>query len=281
MPYTYTSGQGLDAFADNEPSDSEAISNLPIAERQTRAYLKDPNDSATGGPAARINKEVVDRTDAVTVERTARVGAIGVLADLATILKNNLVAAINEVLAKIATDLSSHRVATTPKGMIVMFGGGTPPVGWKACDGVGTYAGDDNQSYSIPDMRDKFIVAAGPAAGHLSTGGGNSLPLHNHSLPSSTSSHTLVNSEIPSHRHNVDTYNGVATSCAGMNSAKGFGGPSSGTINLENYASSYLRSTGGDGGHNHEIGGNVADSANNIDNRPSFIAVTFIIYIGT
>ena len=281
MPYTYTSGQGLGSFADNEPSNSEAISNLPVAERQVREYLKDSNSSATGGPNARINREIEDRVTAVSDEQTARTGAIGVLTGLATTLKTNLVAAINEVLAKIATDLSAHRVATTPRGMIAMFGGGTVPIGWKACDGVGTYIGDDTNSYNVPDMRDKFIVCAGPSAGHLSTGGGNNLPLHTHTLPSSTSPHTLVNSEIPSHRHNIDSYNGVAASCAGMNAAKGFGGPATGTVNLENYASSYLKATGGDGGHSHEIGGNVADSANNIDNRPSFIAVTFIIYVGT
>lgn len=64
-----------------------------------------------------------------------------------------------------------------PYGTIVMYYGTTIPNNWHICDG----------SNGTPDLRDRFIVAAGKSYSLKATGG--------------EATHTLTTNEMPSHRH--------------------------------------------------------------------------------
>tara|TARA_R100000278_G_scaffold10647_3_gene12149 strand:+ start:1465 stop:2559 length:1095 start_codon:yes stop_codon:yes gene_type:complete len=77
-------------------------------------------------------------------------------------------------------------------GMIIMFTGSTAPSGWVFCDNS-TAA----QAAGAPDLRDRFIVGAGSTYSVGNTGGANTV--------------TLTVNQIPSHDHNVDTYNEFAS----------------------------------------------------------------------
>jgi len=79
-------------------------------------------------------------------------------------------------------------------GMIIMFTGSTAPSGWALCDGTN----------GTPDLRARFIVGMGNGSG-----AGNS----NYSIGNTGGAEqvTLNVNQIPSHDHNVDTYNEFAS----------------------------------------------------------------------
>ena len=100
-------------------------------------------------------------------------------------------------------------------GMIVMFGGATPPDNWKLCDGTvynntdipllapilnNAFGGSIGTSNAVPDMRIAFPVGTGTI-----TGGYFGDPSATMSLGETGGEpwHTLVSAEIPSHTHPV------------------------------------------------------------------------------
>ena len=279
MPYTYTSGQGLSAFDPNSPDGAtESVAVLDEAIRQLVAYLTDTDDSATGGPNARISKEIEDRETAITDEEEARAEVTGDLADLDTTDDDNLVEAINEVFGKITTDIESHQVETTPKGTIVMFNGGVAPAGWRLCNGSGTYLDEGGVSRDVPDLREKFIVAAGSNIDHLATGGDNDLQGHSHPVSGNTDSHTLTITQMPSHQHNFDTFTGTPASTAVYGLADNQGralGAYQDVFTSFDYNYTALKNAGGGDGHSHSLSGNTGNNTASIDNRPAFVGVTF------
>ena len=95
---------------------------------------------------------------------------------------------------------------TTPSGVMVAFGGFTPPGGWVVCDGaalsrsnfsdlfnaIGTVwgPGDGSTTFNVPDMRGRmFLGANGPYP--LGTVGG-----------SATTTQSV--SQMPPHQHSID-----------------------------------------------------------------------------
>ena len=81
------------------------------------------------------------------------------------------------------------------------------PTGWNLCDGTN----------GTPDLRDKFVIAAGTSHAVSNTGGSSTavldvsnLPQHNHSFSGSTSSagnhshsHTLICASSGEHTHTI------------------------------------------------------------------------------
>ena len=149
-----------------------------------------------------------------------------------------------------------------PSGVIVMWSGSAAaiPSGWVICDGAN----------GTPDLRDRFIVGAGSSYAVGATGG--------------EASHTLTESEIPSHQHSVNPPS-ASTSTDGdhrhvMRRSTGTGASDAVEVN-KSYGTSN-QSCGTAGAHSHTVdipafdsgaaGGGAAH-----DNRPPYYALCFIM----
>lgn len=83
-----------------------------------------------------------------------------------------------------------------PVGAIIAYGGNKPPKGWLLCDGseLPNYANYNNLravvGNSVPDLRDRFVIGAGPWVGVSGNSGGDRF-------------HTLSWEEMPSHSHPI------------------------------------------------------------------------------
>lgn len=90
-----------------------------------------------------------------------------------------------------------HGLGMAPVGAILMWTGSTPPAGWVLCDGsvVG--------GVRTPDLRGRFVLAAGPRDGIAST----AREMHQRG---GEEAHALTQSELPSHSHGV-SFSGVTS----------------------------------------------------------------------
>lgn len=165
-----------------------------------------------------------------------------------------------------------------PVGSIIMWdiAHAAVPTGWNLCDGsvVIGYG-------TVPDMRDRFIVAAGSDYTNQSTGGADSRTTSDngaHDHGAVTGGHVLITAEIPSHTHDTLT--------VGISGAdNGNGGPpyyveTSPTENLGPHAlpDVAISATGGGGAHTHSITAAV-DHNHTVDVRPRYYAAVFIVKV--
>lgn len=171
-----------------------------------------------------------------------------------------------------------------PLGTILMWSGDEsdlPPT-WHLCDG----------GNGTPDLRDRFIVAAGTTTAPHATGGAAShthtattanAGLHQHDL--SITNHVLVEAEIPAHKHAAGVGDGTTsselfvygeTACSTNKSID--------DLNDDGVVQPWTSTVGGGGGHTHEdstsdeIGTHAhtvtVDSTNNV---PPYYALCFIM----
>ena len=140
---------------------------------------------------------------------------------------------------------SSWKRIDIPSGVIVMWSGsiGSIPSGWALCNG----------SNGTPDLRNRFIIAAGGSYGVGSTGGSTQ---HNHG--GNTAGHTLTIAEMPSHSHN-SRYNAWGSGERGDSEDTAY------------WKVTYVptSSTGGDQPHSHGI--------SNSNHLPPYYALAFIM----
>jgi hypothetical protein len=134
----------------------------------------------------------------------------------------------------------------------------TIPEGYVLCDGLN----------GTPDLRDRFLVAAGGNYDPGDVGGYNTVTATASSV--TIGSHTLTAGEIPKHDHGTipDWYS------FGQDKTRGSSGsikPATGTVQED---SSYTENTGGGQGHSHS--GSFAGTENQ-EKRPPFHALCFIM----
>lgn len=99
-------------------------------------------------------------------------------------------------------DFFSEAISMFEPGMIMPFGGSSPPGGWLLCDGAtyevndypalagvlaGAYGTVEPGYFQVPDLRGRFPLGKSPSRSMGAFGG--------------TESHVLATSEIPSHNH--------------------------------------------------------------------------------
>lgn len=139
--------------------------------------------------------------------------------------------------------------------MIIMWGGtvASIPTGWKLCNGSGT----TSTGLAVPDLRDRFIVGAGPTWAQGVTGGTLS---HSHTITVAGTALTVA--QMPAHSH---TYN--------QGQVVGTGGIYASGDDMTNVvASTIATSTVGSGAtHTHTA------SSNTMFHIPPFYSMAFII----
>jgi len=184
--------------------------------------------------------------------------------------------AISSAVNSKADSSQLQALAPVPVGGIIMWSGslGTIPSGWSLCNGTN----------GTPDLRDKFVVAAGGTYSPNDTGGAdsvslseNELPSHDHSMSSAGShSHTGQTFIDGGHRHSATVIVG-----GGGGGKSTFGATDGGPI----FTSTAFTNTDGQhqhgltidsaGSHSHNInntGGNAAH-----ENRPPYFALAYIM----
>lgn len=158
-----------------------------------------------------------------------------------------------------------------PVGTIVMYYQSSPPPGWAICNG-GTHARSDGSGWiTTPNLRGKFIVAAG-ASGYVngSTGGDDKYTLAENQMPSHTHGKgSLGTSSAGSHSHSK-TYNQWSSDANhGVTAA----------LYYHSRSNSKVEYTGAAGNHTHTISGTTASTGgtDDIDNRPAYYALVYIM----
>lgn len=161
-------------------------------------------------------------------------------------------------------------------GMIVMWPEAVVPDGWAACDGK-IYNG-----YQTVDLQDKFVMGKS-ASTIVKDTGGNSAPDISKSIK--VKEHILVESEIPAHKHKyVDRYfvedknYREGDNWMDNDSSNTIG---SGDTDLGNdgmlFINAETKPVGGGKGHKHEL---EANADNLFDNRPAYVVLQYICYVG-
>ena len=153
-----------------------------------------------------------------------------------------------------------------PRGIISMWAGGVDdiPSGWHLCDGTN----------GTPDLRDRFIVAAGNSysSGHI---GGSptytpTITVNGSGTGVQVGYHTLTIAEMPSHGHRIGNIHIQGE--PDNRDVPGYTFMTGGEI--------WTDAAGGNQGHNHPIVdyGHVHSAyASAIDSRPPYYALAFIM----
>jgi len=198
--------------------------------------------------------------------------------------------AISSAVNSKADSTEVQALAPVPAGGIIMWSGsiGTIPTGWAICNGLN----------GTPDLRNKFVVAAGDTYSPNDTGGENSvqlteseMPSHSHTADSagnhnhggSTGTESLTGSfEIAQRR----TSNGLFDMARNESGVFSFGGitdlsadgadsESDTGFRIIDFNASHDHSIGSDGTHSHNISSAGSNQAH--ENRPPYYALAYIM----
>jgi microcystin-dependent protein len=179
--------------------------------------------------------------------------------------------AISSAINSKADNSDLQALAPVPQGGIIMWSGsiGTIPIGWAICNGLN----------GTPDLRNRFVVAAGDTYSPNDTGGADfvtlsesEMPSHSHSMSSAGShTHTGSTSVDGGHRHNIPN-----------------AGPGSGrSVDNNNRGPEFAQETDFAGDHSHSLNinsnGDHVHSMSNAggnqshENRPPYYALAYIM----
>lgn len=106
---------------------------------------------------------------------------MNVISEIASIYNNDLLQEDNLVINN-AYVSPSGKFNLLPRGIIVAWTGTTAPPGWVLCD---------NKTEGVPDLRNKFILSAGPKYSFNKTN-------------TNTETFTLKTEHLPSHNHGFE-----------------------------------------------------------------------------
>ena len=157
--------------------------------------------------------------------------------------------------------------AIVPMGMIAMWSGEVNqiPQGWRLCDGEN----------GTPDLRDKFVLGYKDIQAPIgTTGGANTFKLSKNQLPKESLSGTT--NSAGSHTH---TYRDIYHSEAGGVVAVP-GNAGSGDTDHDNAGHQIGRTTDLAGAHTHTFQTENLGNGADIDNRPAFMVLAYIIFVG-
>ncbi len=244
-PYAVSAQNARSADNATSANNAQTVGNLPAS-----SFLQPANSAAST-----LNGNLT--VPNLTVNAALNVnGSAGVAGNLA----------VNGTLSVGATSGGGF----TPVGGIIMWAGPVSdvPVGWALCNGSGTFS-RNGTTYTVPDLRDRFVVGAGNAYASRATGGSASV--------------TLGSNHIPQHRH---TYKDGFFAEAGLNGS-GHDGPDA--LGQFYDAGNYYvgsksgwdwdNSIGGIYRYTSYTGGNGSGNADAFDPRPPYYALAYLIRI--
>ena len=152
---------------------------------------------------------------------------------------------------------SASTPSSVPAGTIVMYNGSSAPSGWVICDG----------NNSTPDLRDKFILAAGSTYSVGDTGGSADAVVVSHSHGAGSygtndaGSHThgqgnMSTNNAGGHSHDAGNFN-TNTVSSHSHTQSGSGSGTTGTQSHNHYHTTSQNITIGGGSHVHGVTGTV------------------------
>lgn len=193
-------------------------------------------------------------------------------------------------------------VFTRFAGVIQMYAGATPPLGWLKCEGqavsraeysalfaaIGTTwgAGNGTTTFNLPDLRGRAPIGVGTGSGLTArtlagTGGSEKLQSHNHSLTGGvTSSGTCSITSSGGHTHTITTK--TANIRASGNLGMAWSGGSTTSTSFDSIAANTGTHTHTVPNHTHTHNLAVSNKGDgNAENMQPFAVVNFIICTGT
>ena len=153
--------------------------------------------------------------------------------------------------------LLSGQTSLVPAGVILLWSGSIAsiPSGWNLCDGTN----------GTPDLRNRFVVAAGDTYAVGATGGADSVTLDASQMPAHTHTFSGSTNTTGAHTHTVPNGNSGGGSTVILNG------------NARSNDSNTTTSSAGD--HSHTFSGTTASTGGGAshENRPPYYALAYIM----
>ena len=153
--------------------------------------------------------------------------------------------------------LLSGQTSLVPAGVILLWSGSIAsiPSGWNLCDGTN----------GTPDLRNRFVVAAGDTYAVGATGGADSVTLDASQMPAHTHTFSGSTNTTGAHTHTVPNGNS--------------GGASTVILNGNARSNDTNTSTSSAGDHSHTFSGTTASTGGGTShkNRPPYYALAYIM----
>lgn len=171
-----------------------------------------------------------------------------------------------------AAGIEASVAGAVPSGAIIAFGGSAAPVGWHLCDGT-AHGSSALQavigSANAPDLRDRFVIAAGSTYAAGATGG---TATHVHNMPDHRHSQSFPLASSTNGAGGIAPYAPHNTAVFGVSPTY---------TEYPNYGGLTVTAIGSPaGGYPYMTSGRDAGAAQNTDSTnsvPPYYAVTYII----
>lgn len=218
----------------------------------TMPSLVDSNTSTSTSQAPTANAVKLTRDEAWGWANAAQVAANG-----AQGTANTAMTKADAAQGTANAALGAANAVVIPSGIICLWSGAANavPAGWALCNG----------GNATPDLRDRFVVAAGGKYAVGAKGGAETQNI-SASLNGSVGATTLSVAQMPSHGHTTN-----ATYAPYAADENRYQGPNNST-NQETTAT--INSNGGSGSHTHSLSGSVSGTVSVL---PPYYALAYIM----